>query len=181
VHACSASTDIWRASCPPGPLSGLGQGAGEYPVWFWGSTSPGPRRGPCVTVDAGPSLSLRGRKRHRSGAPSPARCLSASSRQGLSDRDLDTPRASEFDRQWGERRDVEVSDASPCLTATRPRAVDQRVGGRHVCRSSRRAVPGWEGQSRQAANRTSDAIRPHGLRRAPAAASSRSLCSRRGA
>jgi hypothetical protein len=28
---------------------------GEYPAWFWGSASlPEPRRGPCVTVDAGP-------------------------------------------------------------------------------------------------------------------------------
>ena len=59
-----------------------------------------------------PLFNCGARTRHRSGAPSPACCLSASSRQGLSQSDLDTPAPGRFDRH-GERRDVEVGEVSP--------------------------------------------------------------------
>jgi hypothetical protein len=93
-------------------------------------------------------LSLRGRKRHRSGAPSPARCLSASSRQGLSHPDLDTPRASEYLRASGKTRRWATPRRAPRLLE--PRAVRSAGGGHRVCHSRRRDVPARVGPAAHA-------------------------------
>jgi hypothetical protein len=82
------------------------------------------------TVDAGPHFFNCGAgTRHRSGAPSPARCLSASCRQGLSGATLAHPRPADL-IVMGERRDVEVGDLSPGGCSKHERRIGRRRAAR---------------------------------------------------